>query len=47
MQRCIHIVIYTVLNNSKIKIKVRYSKRYGIIINIKTYILTNTATRIG
>lgn len=47
MQRRIHIVMYTVLNISKIKIKVRLSKRYGIIINIKTYILTNTATRIG
>lgn len=47
MQRCIHIVMYTVLNISKIKIKVRLGKRYGIIINIKTYLLTNTATRIG
>lgn len=47
MQRCIHIVMYTVLNISKIKIKVRLGKRYSIIINIKTYILTNTATRIG
>lgn len=47
MQRCIHIVMYTVLNISKIKIKVRHSKRYGIIININTYLLTNTATRIG
>lgn len=47
MQRCIHIAMYTVLNISKIKIKIRLSKRYGIIININTYILTNTATRIG
>lgn len=47
MQRCIHNVMYTVLNISKIKIKIRLSKRHGIIINIKTYILTNTATRIG
>ena len=47
MQRCIHIAIYIVLNISKIKIKVRLSKIYGIIININTYILTNTATRIG
>lgn len=47
MQRCIRIVMYTVLNISKIKIKVRLSKIYGIIININTYILTNTATRIG
>ena len=42
-----HIVMYTVLNIGKIKIKVRLSKIYGIIININTYILTNTATRIG
>ena len=42
-----HIVMYTVLNISKIKIKVRLSKIYGIIININTYILTNMATRIG
>lgn len=47
MQRYIHIVMYTVLNISKIKIKVRLSKIYGIIININTYILTNTTTRIG
>lgn len=47
MQRCIHIAMYTVLNISKIKIKIRLSKRYDIIININTYILTNTATRIG
>lgn len=47
MQRYIHIAIYIVLNISKIKIKVRLSKRYGIIININTYILTNMATRIG
>lgn len=47
MQRCVHIAIYIVLNISKIKIKVRLSKIYGIIININTYILTNTATRIG
>lgn len=47
MQSCIHIAIYIVLNISKIKIKVRLSKIYGIIININTYILTNTTTRIG
>lgn len=47
MQRYIHIAMYAVLNISKIKIKVRHSKRYGIIININTYILTNTATCIG
>ncbi len=47
MQRYIHIAIYIVLDISKIKIKVRHSKRYGIIININTYILTNAATRIG
>lgn len=42
-----HIVVYTVLNIGKIKIKVRLSKIYGIIININTYILTNTAVHIG
>lgn len=47
MQRYIHIAIYIVLDISKIKIKVRHNKRYGIIININTYILTNKATRIG
>lgn len=47
MQGCIHIAIYIVLNIRKIKIKVLLSKRYGIIININTYILTNTATSIG
>lgn len=47
MQRCIHIAIYTVLNISKIKIKVRLDKRYGVIININTYILTNTGVSIG
>lgn len=47
MRGCIHIAIYIVLNISKIKIKVRLSKIYGIIININTYILTNKATRIG
>ena len=47
MQRCIHIAIYIVLNVSKIKIKVRLSKRYGVIININTHILTNITTRIG
>lgn len=47
MRRCIHIVMYTVLNISKIKIKVRLSKIYGIIININTYILTNATVHIG
>lgn len=47
MQRCIHIAIYIVLNISKVKIKVRLGKRYRIIININTYILTNTAIRVG
>lgn len=47
MQRCIHIAIYIVLNIGKIKIKVRLGKRYGIIININTYILTNMTVRIG
>lgn len=47
MQGCIHIAIYIVLNISKIKIKVRLGKRYGIIININTYILTNPTIHIG
>ena len=47
MQRRIHVAIYIVLNISKIKIKVRFGKRWSIIININTYILTNIVTHIG
>ena len=43
MQRCIHIVIYIVLNISKIKTIVRNSKDYSNIINLFTHILTNAA----